>query len=81
MNDETLPLDHGYPIRVIVLGYSGAKNIKWIKEINISNQESTSTWQMGIAYKGLPPNIKDTSQIGDISHIPTRRVTSSIIYM
>lgn len=71
MNNEDIPLDHGYPIRVIVLGYSGAKNIKWIKEINISNQESTSTWQRGIAYKGLPSNIKDTSQIGDISHIPT----------
>ena len=73
MNDETLERDHGYPLRVIVPGYSGAKNIKWIKEIKISSEESTSTWQKGVAYKSFGPNIKSFKDISDEdkSKIPT----------
>lgn len=29
MNDVALPPDHGYPIRVIIPGYVGGRNVKW----------------------------------------------------
>lgn len=30
MNGEPIPRDHGYPIRVIVPGVVGARNVKWL---------------------------------------------------
>ena len=59
--------------RVIVPGYFGGKNVKWLDEIKLSNEESMSTWQRGIAYKGLSNNIKSISDIdkSTINNIPT----------
>ena len=58
MNDEPIPRDHGGPVRLIVPGYTGAKNVKWLTGINISNEPSYSTWQRGVAYRGYSPNVK-----------------------
>jgi len=30
MNGETLSQDHGFPVRVIVPGVVGARNVKWL---------------------------------------------------
>lgn len=30
MNGQPIPRDHGYPIRVIVPGIVGARNVKWL---------------------------------------------------
>ena len=68
MNDETLPPDHGFPLRVIVPGYVGIRNIKWIKKIAFFEEEIDGPWQRGISYKGLPHYIKDANNI-DISQI------------
>eukprot|EP00397_Hematodinium_sp_SG-2012_P034462 GEMP01036969.1.p1 GENE.GEMP01036969.1~~GEMP01036969.1.p1 ORF type:complete len:565 (+),score=100.31 GEMP01036969.1:113-1807(+) len=48
MNGEELPRDHGYPCRAIVPGCIGARSVKWISNISISNQESTSPWHQRI---------------------------------
>ncbi len=40
MNGEELPLDHGYPLRVIVPGVVGARNVKWLRKIVLSNKVS-----------------------------------------
>ena len=64
MNGEDIPRDHGYPIRVIVPGHVGVRNVKWVKSITISDEESDGVWQRGIAYKSLPhyvPNQKSLS--------------------
>ena len=53
MNGEDLPRDHGYPLRIIVPGYVGIKNIKWIQEIILEDEEIDSPWQTGLAYKIL----------------------------
>ena len=39
MNGEELPRDHGFPLRVIVPGYVGIRNIKWLKSITLSESE------------------------------------------
>ena len=34
--------DHGFPVRVIVPGYVGIRNIKWIEEIILYDEEAQS---------------------------------------
>jgi len=63
MNGEELPRDHGYPLRVIVPGYVGIRNIKWLKKITLSEDEVDGTWQKGISYKGFPHYIDDVNKI------------------
>lgn len=70
MNGEPIPPDHGYPLRLIVPGYVGIRNIKWLKTIEISDQEVSGNWQQGIAYKQLPSYIKDFTRL-DINQYQT----------
>lgn len=54
MNGEDLPADHGYPVRVVVPGTVGARNVKWLGKIIVSAEESSSHWQQN-DYKGFSP--------------------------
>ncbi|XP_068598095.1 sulfite oxidase, mitochondrial [Brachionichthys hirsutus] len=54
MNGEELPADHGYPVRVVVPGTVGARNVKWLGRIRVSAEESGSHWQQN-DYKGFSP--------------------------
>lgn len=63
MNGEVLPRDHGFPLRMIVPGYVGIRNIKWINSICLSDKEIEGTWQKGISYKGVPHYIKNAKEI------------------
>nr|XP_033792921.1 sulfite oxidase, mitochondrial [Geotrypetes seraphini]XP_033792922.1 sulfite oxidase, mitochondrial [Geotrypetes seraphini] len=56
MNGEELPLDHGFPLRVIVPGVVGARNVKWLSRILVSIEESQSHWQQN-DYKGFSPSV------------------------
>ena len=61
MNGEELPMDHGYPLRVIVPGTIGARSVKWLSRIILSSEESPSSWQRR-DYKLFPANI-DVSNV------------------
>ena len=50
MNDEALPRDHGFPLRVIVPGYAAVRNVKWLSKIEISKSEAEGAWQEGLNY-------------------------------
>lgn len=54
MNGEELPRDHGFPVRVVVPGVVGARNVKWLGKIVVSAEESSSHWQQQ-DYKGFSP--------------------------
>ena len=56
MNDEPLPRQHGAPLRVIVPGHVGVRNVKWIKKILMDKEEAKGPWQRGMAYKGFGPS-------------------------
>lgn len=35
MNGEPLPLKHGYPLRALALGWTGANSVKWVHRITV----------------------------------------------
>jgi len=55
MNGEPLTRDHGFPIRVIIPGTVGARWVKWLTRIDISEEESESHWQRN-DYKSFSPS-------------------------
>ncbi|KAI1324676.1 Oxidoreductase, molybdopterin-binding domain-containing protein [Xylariaceae sp. FL0255] len=55
MNDELLPRDHGFPVRVVVPGTVAARAVKWVSKIVVSDEESTTSWQRK-DYKCFGPN-------------------------
>ena len=38
MNGEPLPLKHGYPLRALALGWTGANCVKWLEKITLLNE-------------------------------------------
>ena len=63
MNDEDLPRDHGFPLRLVVPGYAAVRSLKWLKKITISKEEAEGPWQRGLNYKILPPNVHDANEV------------------
>jgi len=45
MNGAPLPLVHGGPLRLIVPGYYGVNNVKWLKRIALTEEESGASIQ------------------------------------
>jgi sulfite oxidase len=56
MNGEPLPPLHGFPLRVVVPGYIGARSVKWLANINVQEQPSPNYFQRQ-AYKLFPPDV------------------------
>ncbi len=55
MNSEELPLDHGFPLRVVIPGVVGARSVKWLKSIKASKSESKSFFHK-MDYRTTPPS-------------------------
>lgn len=47
INGEQLPLVHGFPVRLIVPGYVGARSVKWIDSITMLDEPSDNFYQRG----------------------------------
>jgi sulfane dehydrogenase subunit SoxC len=61
MNGQPLPPDHGFPARVLIPGWIGIANIKWVGRIEVSEKPLFSNWNtdtyvfIGPDYKPEPP--------------------------
>ena len=42
---RTLSTDHGFPLRLVVPGVTGARSVKWLSRIITSKEESQAHWQ------------------------------------
>jgi sulfite oxidase len=56
MNGEELPRDHGYPVRMLIPGHVGARQVKWLHKIILSNEESKKSYQCK-SYRHFAPDI------------------------
>ncbi|UCG70558.1 MAG: molybdopterin-dependent oxidoreductase [Thermoplasmata archaeon] len=45
MNGETLPIDHGYPLRLVAPGKYGYKWVKWITHIEVVDYDYKGFWE------------------------------------
>ena len=71
LNGETLPRDHGFPLRALVPGWVGSANIKWLGRIVVSSEElwtrnnTTSYTLIGDAYppEGESQGVPVTEQV------------------
>ena len=61
MNGDTLPPDHGFPLRLLTPGWIGVANIKWLGRLEVSEQPLFSYWNtatyvlLGPHYHPNPP--------------------------
>ncbi len=58
MNGETLPRDHGYPLRAVVPGWVGSSWIKWLGRIEVSSERHwtrNNTGSYVLVGDGYPP--------------------------
>jgi sulfite oxidase len=62
MNDEPLAAEHGFPLRLIVPGYIGARSVKWLGEIRLQESPSANPYEAR-DYKIFLPDV--TSQTVD----------------
>lgn len=66
MNGQPLLPDHGFPLRTIVPGYIGARCVKWLRKIVVSDKPSTNHFIADVykmVYSGTPIEIDETAPI------------------
>ena len=56
MNGAPLPPEHGYPVRLVVPGFIGARSVKWLRSIVVLESESNHYFQQ-LAYKVFPASV------------------------
>ena len=57
LNGGPLPPAHGFPLRVVVPGYIGARSVKWLSTITVGAEPSANYFQRR-AYRLLPPHAR-----------------------
>eukprot|EP00752_Nemacystus_decipiens_P016390 g14652.t1 len=79
MNGEPIPRDHGFPIRAVVPGVVGARNVKWLDKVIASKEESKNHWQQK-DYKGFNSSTDwDTADFSKSPAIQQLPINSAIL--
>jgi len=59
MNGRRLPPDHGFPVRLLVPGWIGVANVKWVGSIEVSETPLQSPWNT-TSYRLFGPDHPDS---------------------
>ena len=74
-NGEPLTPGHGYPLRLIVPGFEGTRNVKWLRRIKLTDRPYW-TYYENVAYSNLKPdgkarNFQYEMEVGSIITFPS----------
>jgi sulfite oxidase len=64
MNGEPLPPLHGFPLRVVVPGYIGARSVKWLHAITLQAAPSDNYFQSH-SYRLFAPHVRAETVVWD----------------
>ena len=78
MNDETLSPKRGYPIRLVVPGYIGARSVKWLRSIRIQDTPSDNYYQQK-AYRKFGSEVVETEANWLTAPMLTEQALNAII--
>jgi sulfite oxidase len=79
MNGEPLPAIHGAPLRVVVMGYIGARSCKWLTRVNVISGPSAAPVQMKEYLYYTPQLGKQNVTYSNGFSIQTMPVSSAIM--
>ena len=71
VNGEPLPLAHGGPLRMIVPGYTGVNNVKYVKRLAFTKEQSPASIQQN-SYRMSPVGEKGAPQHESVWEMPPK---------
>ena len=79
LNGAPLPAAHGWPLRLVVPGYIGARSVKWLGRLTLQAGQSDNYYQQR-AYKLFPPDVEsDMTDFGVAEPLRELNVNSVFI--
>jgi sulfite oxidase len=84
MNGKPIPNIHGFPVRLLVPGWSGSASQKWLKRIWIRDKEHDGPGMTGASYRvptipGIPGDPKfDVKTMRILESMPVRSVITNV---
>ncbi|TFL13229.1 sulfite oxidase [Pusillimonas caeni] len=71
INGEPIPLAHGGPLRMIVPGYTGVNNVKYVKKLAFTKEQSPASIQQN-SYRMSPVGVKGTPEHDSVWEMPPK---------
>jgi DMSO/TMAO reductase YedYZ molybdopterin-dependent catalytic subunit len=81
MNGDTLPREHGYPVRLIAPGWYGVANVKWLTRIQVTNQRWAGRFMARdyVTIRELPHNGQTVWTFQTVSHARLKSAPAKVI--
>jgi DMSO/TMAO reductase YedYZ molybdopterin-dependent catalytic subunit len=69
MNGQALPVEHGFPLRLIAPGWAGDSWVKWLQHIEVLDREFEGFW-MKSAYRHPPQPVAPGTAVDPAQMVP-----------
>lgn len=69
MNGQTLPVEHGFPLRVVAPGWASDSWVKWLQHIEVLDHEFDGFW-MKSAYRHPPRPVEPGTAVNAADMVP-----------
>ncbi|HYO83585.1 MAG TPA: molybdopterin-dependent oxidoreductase, partial [Bryobacteraceae bacterium] len=76
MNGERLPVEHGFPVRLIAPGWYGVANVKWLTRIEVTDQRFTGRF-MARDYVTVREQQRDGETVWTFANVGRDRLKSA----